>query len=144
MTEQKFKYGDIVTCVDAGENIHIKVGKDYTVVSQESWPGGWVTVLTGKGTKNSYRPHRFKLKETEKMTNKTSFVETVTTKKIKSGLDQRLSNGALISVSSDQSMDRVYLVVGAECSHGHSFSFGKRGLAELIEVLKEVHEVMND
>ncbi len=56
----KFKVGDIVTCVDSVGCAGISKGRDYTVLATYD---GYVNVLDYWGQESSYSTFRFKLKE---------------------------------------------------------------------------------
>ena len=56
----KFKVGDIVTCVNARDVSNITEGKDYEVTNLG---GLLVHLVSDRGEDEGYFPHRFKLKE---------------------------------------------------------------------------------
>lgn len=139
---EKFKAGDIVTCVDAGPNNFIEAGKDYTISHYDS---GWVTITTDKdtGRQNSYPEGRFKLKDPS-MINTTKFVETktVTTTEVKTVIDHRLIGGQLISVNPYKGASLVEVVLGAEYIDAKGHFFNKKCLLEAIAILTEVAKTM--
>ena len=61
--DNKFKVGDIVTCVDSVGCAGISKGRDYTIVATYE---GYVSVLDYWGQESSYSTFRFELKEDTK------------------------------------------------------------------------------
>ena len=61
MRVNKFKVGDVVKCVDAGDYSNLTLGKDYVLLDVSD--AGWIEVENDKGSCFYYNSYRFELSE---------------------------------------------------------------------------------
>lgn len=120
-----------------------------TCVVTGFWHGGLIVHMDSDGNTLDAWHHLFdKITETEETakvaTTNNKFVktETITKKTIVETIDGHAPGGVLFSVTEPDSTNMVQMVIGANWSDRHNSWHTKESLAELIEILKDIHEAL--